>query len=169
MPWPLTTVSASQWPASWPLQLARCAGYLFRRPGRLQLLVYVLNHFLRTEHPAMAIGTAQQIFLLCCVRVVGGDVVHMGTVAADLPRHRADVSADQPGDLSVVQSVDVIFSYTGALFYGKMMVVHTVPSWCLGCVVTPFYHVGLCMNSFIPLNVALDSLIHQIAKRLCRF
>ena len=58
------------------------------------------------------------------------------TVAADLPRHRADVPTDQPGDLSVAKAIDVIFSYTRALFYGKMVVVHTVPSrglvvWCL--------------------------------------
>ena len=116
------------------------------------------------EHPTMAIGTAQQVFLLCCVRVVGGDVVHVGTVAAELPRHRADVSADQPGNFAVAQTVHVILSYTRAFFYGKMVVVHTVPSWCLGCVVTPFYHVGLCMNSFIPLNVALDSIIHPCVK-----
>ena len=100
----------------------------------------------------MAIGSSQQVFLLGCVRVVGGNVVHVGTVAPYLPRHRADVSADQPGNLSVAQAVHVIFSYTRALFYGKMMVVHTVPSWFLGCVVTPFYHVGLCMNSFIYLK-----------------
>ena len=100
----------------------------------------------------MAIRAPQQILLLCCVRVVGGDVVHVGAVSSYLPRHRADVSADQPGDLSVAQAIDVIFSYTRALFYGKMVVVHTVPSWCLGGVVTPFYHVGLCMNSFISLK-----------------
>ena len=82
------------------------------------------------------------------------------TVAADLPRYRADVPTDQPGDLSVAQAVDVIFSYTRALFYGKMVVVHTVPSWCIGGVVTPFYHLGLCMNSLFPYTVALDSLIH---------
>ena len=56
----------------------------------------------------MAIGASQQIFLLGCVWVVGGDVVHVGTVAADLPRHRADVPTDQPGDLTVAQAVDVV-------------------------------------------------------------
>ena len=133
---------------AWHLQLTRGTGDLLRRPGRPQFFLYAVNNLLRMEHPSVAEGTTHQILILCCVRVIGRDVVHVRTVSAYLSGHCTDVSADQPGDLAVTQPIHVIFPYTTALFYGKMMVVHTVPSWCFGGMVTPFYHRGLYELSF---------------------
>src|SRR5699024_9443251 len=90
----------------------------------------------------MAVGPPQQILLLSCVWIVSGNVIHMCTVPSYLPRNRAHVPSYQPCDLSVAQPIHIIFPYTTAFFYAKMMVVHIVPSWCFGCVVTPFYHWG---------------------------
>jgi len=53
---------------------------------------------------------------------------HAGTVSAYLPRHCARIPANQPGNLTAAQAIHVIFPYTTALFYAKMMAVHTVPS-----------------------------------------
>ena len=46
---------------------------------------------------------------------------HAGTVSAYLPRHCARIPANQPGNLTAAQAIHVIFPYTTALFYGKMM------------------------------------------------
>ena len=75
---------------------------------------------------------------MSCVRVIGRDVVHVGTVTSYLSGHCIDVPPDQPGYLAVTQPIYVIFPYTTALFYAKMVVVHTVSSWCFGCVVTRY-------------------------------
>ena len=53
---------------------------------------------------------------------------HAGTVSAYLPRRCARIPANQPGNLTAAQANHVIFPYTTALFYAKMMAVHTVPS-----------------------------------------
>ena len=55
-------------------------------------------------------------------------LLHMAAVPPYLPRHSTHVSPDQPSDLSIAQPIHIIFPYTTALFYGKMMIVHTVPS-----------------------------------------
>ena len=85
-------------------------------------------------------GAAGISSALCAI---GRDVVHVGAVPAYLPLHCAHIPANQPGSLMAAQAIHVIFPYTTALFYAKMMVVHIVPSWYFGCVVTPFYHWGL--------------------------
>ena len=51
---------------------------------------------------------------------------HAGTVSAYLPRHCARIPANQPGNLTAAQAIHVIFPYTTALFYTKMMAVHTL-------------------------------------------
>ena len=51
-----------------------------------------------------------------------------GHNSAYLPRHCARIPANQPGNLTAAQANHVIFPYTTALFYAKMMAVHTVPS-----------------------------------------
>ena len=56
------------------------------------------------------------------------EFVHAGTVSAYLPRRCARIPANQPGNLTAAQAIRVIFPYTTALFYTKMMAVHTVPS-----------------------------------------
>ena len=83
------------------LQRTRRTGDLLWRPRCPQLFLYVVNYFLRMEHSPVAVGTPQQILLLCCVRIVGRNVVHMCAGPPYLPRHRAHVSPDQPGYLSV--------------------------------------------------------------------
>ena len=80
------------------------------------------------EHLSVAVGMPQQILLMCCVRVIGRDVVHVGAVSPDLSRYGTHIPANQLGNLSIAQPVHIIFPYTTPLFYAKMMVVHTVPS-----------------------------------------
>lgn len=58
--------------------------------------------------------------------VIGRDVVHVGAVPAYLPLHCAHIPANQPGSLMAAQAIHVIFPYTTALFYAKMMAVHTL-------------------------------------------
>ena len=58
--------------------------------------------------------------------VIGRDVVHVGAVPAYLPLHCAHIPANQPGSLLAAQAIHVIFPYTTALFYAKMMAVHTL-------------------------------------------
>lgn len=79
----------------------------------------------------MAVGVTKKVLLLGCVDGAGGDVVYVGAVAADLTVRCAYISANQSGYLAVAQAIQVIFSHTTALFYGKMAVVHTVPSRAL--------------------------------------
>ena len=76
----------------------------------------------------MTAGAARQVLLVRCVRVASRDAVHAGTVSAYLPRHCARIPANQPGNLTAAQAIRVIFPYTTALFYTKMMAAHTVPS-----------------------------------------
>lgn len=57
---------------------------------------------------------------------IGRDVVHVGAVPAYLPLHCAHIPANQPGSLMAAQAIHVIFPYTTALFYAKMMAVHTL-------------------------------------------
>lgn len=57
---------------------------------------------------------------------IGRDVVHVGAVPAYLPLHCAHIPANQPGNLMAAQAIHVIFPYTTALFYAKMMAVHTL-------------------------------------------
>lgn len=124
----LLVYSAVDGPPTGQVQLTGRTCDLLRRPRCTKLLVYVVDDLLGVEHPSVAVGAAQQVFLLSRVRVIGRDVVHVGTVSAYLTGHGTDVSADQPGDLAVTQPIHVIFPYTTAFFYGKMVVVHTVPS-----------------------------------------
>ena len=107
-------------------------------------------------------GAAGISSALCAI---GRDVVHVGAVPAYLPLHCAHIPANQPGNLMAAQAIHVIFPYTTALFYAKMMAVHTLSllaAWlCAYSILPP----GGCMNFFsFPLCVALDSIIHPIQK-----
>ncbi len=64
------------------------------------------------------------------------------TITPYLPRDRTHVPSNQPCNLSITESIYVIFPYTTTFFYAKMMIVHTVSSWYFGCLTTPFYHRG---------------------------
>ena len=68
-------------------------------------------------------GAAGISSALCAI---GRDVVHVGAVPAYLPLHCAHIPANQPGSLMAAQAIHVIFPYTTALFYAKMMAVHTL-------------------------------------------
>lgn len=68
-------------------------------------------------------GAAGISSALCAI---GRDVVHVGAVPAYLPLHCAHIPANQPGNLMAAQAIHVIFPYTTALFYAKMMAVHTL-------------------------------------------
>lgn len=68
-------------------------------------------------------GAASISSALCAI---GRDVVHVGAVPAYLPLHCAHIPANQPGNLMAAQAIHVIFPYTTALFYAKMMAVHTL-------------------------------------------
>ena len=74
--------------------------------------------------------------------------VHAGTVSAYRPRRCARIPANQPGNLTAAQAIRVIFPYTTALFYAKMMAVHTLPllaaQLCGYSILPP----GGCMNFF---------------------
>ena len=91
------------------------------------------------KHSSVTIGAPKEILFLGGMGIVSWNVVHMGTVAPDFSGYRADISPNQPGDLSITSAVHIIFSYTTPLFYAKMMIVHTVPSLWFSCVVTLFY------------------------------
>ena len=80
-------------------------------------LVYTVDDLTVPEHAPVALGTAKEIFFLGGVRVVGRDVVHVRAVAANLTRDGADVPAEQARNFAAAQAIDVIFSYTTALFY----------------------------------------------------
>ena len=80
------------------------------------------------EYSPVTAGAARQVLLERCVRVASRGAVHAGTISAYLPRHCARIPANQPGNLTAAQAIRVIFPYTTALFYTKMMAVHTVPS-----------------------------------------
>ena len=68
-------------------------------------------------------GAAGISSALCAI---GRDVVHVGAVPAYLPLHCAHIPTNQPGNLMAAQAIHVIFPYTTALFYAKMMAVHTL-------------------------------------------
>ena len=68
-------------------------------------------------------GAAGISSALCAI---GRAVVHVGAVPAYLPLHCAHIPANQPGSLMAAQAIHVIFPYTTALFYAKMMAVHTL-------------------------------------------
>ena len=76
----------------------------------------------------MTAGAARQVLPVRCVRVASRGVIHAGTVSAYLPRHCARIPANQPGNLTAAQAIHVIFPYTTALFYAKMMAAYTVPT-----------------------------------------
>ena len=46
------------------------------------------------KHSSVAVGTAQEVLLLCCVRVIGRNVIHMGAVSVDLSADCAGASAN---------------------------------------------------------------------------
>ena len=110
------------------LQLTRGTGDLLRRPRHPKFFLYVVHYLPGMKHPAVAIRTPQQILLLRCMRVIGRYVIHMCAVSPYFPRYCTHVSPNQPSNLPLTQSVYIIFPYTAPFFYGKMMVVHTVPS-----------------------------------------
>ena len=78
------------------------------------------------EYSPVTAGAARQVLPERCVRVASRDGVHAGTVSAYLPRHCARIPANQPGNLTAAQANHIIFPYTTALFYTKMMAVHTL-------------------------------------------
>lgn len=82
-------------------------------------------------------GAAGISSALCAI---GRDVVHVGAVPAYLPLHCAHIPANQPGSLMAAQAIHVIFPYTTALFYAKMMAVHTLS----------LLAVWLCAYSILP-------------------
>ena len=82
-------------------------------------------------------GAAGISSALCAI---GRDVVHVGAVPAYLPLHCAHIPANQPGNLMAAQAIHVIFPYTTALFYAKMMAVHTLS----------LLAVWLCAYSILP-------------------
>ena len=73
----------------------------------------------------MAVRTPQQILLLGGMRIVRWNIIHMGAVASELPADSAGISANELCNLSVAEAVYIISSYTTALFYAKMLIVHT--------------------------------------------
>ena len=82
-------------------------------------------------------GAAGISSALCAI---GRDVVHVGAVPAYLPLHCAHIPTNQPGNLMAAQAIHVIFPYTTALFYAKMMAVHTLS----------LLAVWLCAYSILP-------------------
>ena len=46
------------------------------------------------KHSSVAIGAAQKIFLLCCMRVIGRNVIHMSTISVDLSADRTGAATD---------------------------------------------------------------------------
>ena len=80
------------------------------------------------EYSPVTAGAARQVLLVRCVGGSKPGFVHAGTVSAYLPRHCARIPANQPGNLTAAQAIHVIFPYTTALFYAKMMAVYTVPT-----------------------------------------
>ena len=73
----------------------------------------------------MTVRTAQQIFLLSRVGIIGWNIIHMCAVAPNLSADGTGTAAYELGDFPVAQSVHIIFSYTATLLYAKMMIVHT--------------------------------------------
>ena len=118
-----------------------------------------------TEHPSMTVGAPQQILLLCRMRAIRRNVVHVGAVASDFPRHCAYIPSNQFCYFSIAESIHIIFPYTTPLFYAKMMVVHTVPSLWFSYVVTLFCQ-GSVWTSLFSSSVALDSIIHRGKREL---
>ena len=87
----------------------------------------------------MAVGAPQKVLLLSGMRIICRDVIHVGAVTAYLSGNCAGAPTNKLRDFPITQSIHVIFSYTTALFYGKMMVVHTGLPSVVWCVVTSFY------------------------------
>ena len=46
------------------------------------------------KHSSMAVGTAQKVLLLRCVRIISWNVLHTGAVSVDLSADRTGVATD---------------------------------------------------------------------------
>ncbi len=102
------------------------------------------------------------------MRIICGNLFHVGEVAIQFSRNSANVSADEFSDFTITFTVFVIISYTTAFFYAKMRVVHTDPPWefCCGKLILPEIRMN-CFYFFT--GVALESIVHQSKKNRTRY